>query len=160
MFPSNKVSLIISFIFGLWVIKINSWFYLNIIIWLFFITWLGIFMNINIIFFIITGWMFITRLSFSIRDRSFIIIIRRFVYFRFTRGMQSPIIFLLIFLSRRTRYISIFPLRVLFNSFWMTFKIKWFLSHFTSSSSNSNSKVIYIVIHFIKQLSLRFSNLF
>src|SRR6266496_4579477 len=107
MFPSNKVSFIIPFIFGLWVIKINSWFYLNIIIWFFFITWLDIFMNINIIFFIITRWMFITRLSFNIRDRYIIIIIRRLVYFRFTRSMQSPIIFLFLFLFRRTRYISI-----------------------------------------------------
>lgn len=95
--------------------------------------------------FIITRWMFVTRLSFSIRKRNIIVIFKRFFYLRFTRGMQSTIIFLLLFLFRRTRCTSINSLRVLFNSFRVSIRIKWFLSHFASSSCYSNSIIIHII---------------
>src|SRR3954469_4678098 len=152
MFPSNKVSLIITLIFLLWVIKINSRFNFYIII----ITRLSIIMNIIINIF--TRFMFITRLCFGIRHRDIIWILRWFCN-RFTRSMQSPIIFL--FLTfRRTRCINIISLRILLNSLRVAFRIQRFLSHSTSSSSHSNNIIIFLTIHFIEQFFLRFKYLF
>jgi hypothetical protein len=37
-------------------------------------------------------------------------------------------------------------LRVLFNSFWVTFRKQWLLSHSTSSRDYSNSMIMHIVV--------------
>ena len=74
-------------------------------------------LNMNIIINIITRFMFITRLCFSIRNRN-IIRILRCVYNRFTTSMQSPISFLFLFITR-TRCISINSMRILLNSLRM-----------------------------------------
>ena len=101
MFSSNEIIFITSFIFRRWIIKINYRLCFYIIIRFFIIFWWCIIrIIISIIVIIITRCMLITRLCLSIRNRNIIRILRRFLYNRFTRSMQSSIIFLFLFLLR------------------------------------------------------------